>query len=80
MTILCIALVLALISVTAISFWRERTHRVVIADLLDRIMARSYGEYDASRPHPSRPALRRRAMTDEEMAVLEKSKKSERAG
>lgn len=75
MTILCSLLVVALISVTAIAFWRELVHKVVVADLLDRVMARSYGEYVAG--HTPAPKPRRRApLTDEEMAMLEQKEKA----
>jgi hypothetical protein len=71
MTLLCTLLVVVVILLIAIMFHRERVHRAVTADLLDRVMARSYGEYvAATKPGPNRP-LRRRVLSDEEMAALE---------
>ncbi len=72
MTILCTLLAVAVIALIGIGVWREKIHRAVTADLLDRVMARSYGEYVAStKPGPDRP-LRRRVLSDEEMAEMEK--------
>lgn len=77
LTVLCVLLVVALILSILIALWRERVHRAVIADLLDRIMARSYGEYVASTtPAPGR-LLRRRSMSDADMAELERQRKGE---
>lgn len=71
LTALCVLLAAALLLTILIALWRERVHRAVVADLLDRIMARSYGEYVASTtPAPGRP-LRRRVLSDAEMAELE---------
>lgn len=74
MTILCSFLVVALISVIGISFWRERNHKLLVTDLLDRVMARSYGEYVAStKPSDQRPKYRK-VLTDEELALLERQR------
>lgn len=74
LTTLCVLLVVTLILVVLIALWRERVHRAVVADLLDRIMARSYGEYIASTtPAPGRP-LRRRVLSDADMAELERQR------
>jgi hypothetical protein len=71
MTILCTLLAAAVLALLGLGFWERRVHRAVVAELLDRIMARSYGEFVASRPTgPTRP-LRRRVLSDEEMAELE---------
>lgn len=71
MTILCSLEAIALTAVLAISFWRERLHRQIMADLLDRVMARSYGEYVTSTKTLNRP-LRRKVLSDEEMAEMER--------
>lgn len=72
MLVLCLLLAIAVILLLGLGYWRERTHRLVVADLLDRVMARSYGEYVAStKTGPNRP-LRRRVLSDEEMAELER--------
>lgn len=74
MTILCILLALSNSALIGILFYRERIHRALTADLLDRVMARSYGEYIANtRPNPLRPK-HRRVLSDEEMADLEQSR------
>ncbi len=71
MKILCLLQAVANISLVGVVIWREKTYRAVVADLLDRVMARSYGEYvAATTPAPDRP-LRRRVLSDAEMAELE---------
>lgn len=75
MTALCVLLAVLLLIVTPAALWREKIHRAVVADLLDRIMARSYGEYvAATTPAVNRP-LRRRVLSDAEMAEIEHQRK-----
>lgn len=74
LTVLCVLLAILLLVVTLAALWREKVHRAVVADLLDRIMARSYGEYVASTtPAVNRP-LRRRVLSDAEMAEIERQR------
>lgn len=71
MMILCGLLAIADITLIVAYIWREKIYRAVIADLLDRVMARSYGEYVASVKSTSSRPPRRRVLSDEEMAELE---------
>ncbi len=60
-----------------VSFNRERRYQTIIADLLDRVMARSYGEYQATKILPATPAKKRRYLSDPELAEMERQARGE---
>lgn len=68
---------LVFVVTVAYGIWREMRQAEVIADLLDRLMARDFMDYSAPKIAVGRP-LRRRVVTDEEMAELEKQARGAR--
>lgn len=79
--ILTIAVVLLAMALTAIihfSVIREQRYQVIINDLLDRVMARSYGEYAAAtKIAPLERARKRKYLDDAELAEMEKQARHE---
>jgi hypothetical protein len=76
MPLAIVVLALVLGAVVAVAYHRERRRDAIINDLLDRVMARSYGEYvSGTKTAATAHKPKRRLLTDEEMAEMERMKK-----
>lgn len=71
LTVITLAAIASQLATIYVACQMEKKHNSVMADLLDRVMARSYGEYVQSRPQA--PVVRRtsRVLTDAELALRE---------
>lgn len=68
----------ALAVILWVSYKREMRYQKILDDLLDRVMARNYGEYAAiSKISPPERARKRRYMGDAELAELERAARHE---
>ncbi len=78
LVVMNVTLTLALLGLTSACLYREKRYQAIIQDLLDRVMARSYGEYvQGTKIAAPQRARRRQYLDDAALAEMERQARGE---